>query len=151
LEYRLKDNSLVYLPDNDLASIVLKSDQFEINDSNILEKNWNSGLTLQAKWISQIIHPESLDDEWLDMVKYSFVAKILTPLTSYLVVENDAQKAMLKKKQEQVLSGNKSLDPGEETQGMSEPNTIIIGILLGLIMLYRYKRRPVVTTNLPNV
>ncbi|MEP6362759.1 MAG: hypothetical protein ABJ287_10250, partial [Balneola sp.] len=59
---------------------------------------------------------------------------------SYLVVENEAQKEMLKKKQEQVLSGNKSLDLGEDTQRMSEPSMILLVILLGLILWFREKR-----------
>ena len=65
----------------------------------------------------------------------------MTPVTSYIVVENEAQKAILKKKQEQVLSSNKSLDVGEDAQRMSEPSLIILFILLGLIMIIRETRK----------
>jgi hypothetical protein len=65
----------------------------------------------------------------------------MTPVTSYLVVENEAQKAMLKKKQEQALSGNKSFDLGEDTQRMSEPGLMLLAILFGLLIWYREKRK----------
>ena len=65
----------------------------------------------------------------------------MTPVTSYLVVENEAQKAILKKKQEQVLSSNKSLDLGEDTQRMSEPSFILLTVLLGLVLWCRQKRQ----------
>jgi hypothetical protein len=57
------------------------------------------------------------------------------------VVENEAQKAMLKKKQEEALSGDKSLDLGEETQRMSEPSLILLTILLLLAVGYWEKRK----------
>ena len=91
--------------------------------------------------MSQTIHPETSDKEWLNMVKYSFISKVMTSVTSYLVVENEAQKAILKKKQEQVLSGNKSLDLNEDTQRMSEPSLWVLAILLGLVLGYIEKRR----------
>jgi hypothetical protein len=141
IEYRFKNNSIAYLPDNGQASIVLKSDNFEIAENDIKEKNFASGLTMQGMWRSQILHPEKSDLEWLNLVKYSFRSKIMMPVTSYLAVENEAQKAILKKKQSQVLSGNKSLDPGEETQPMSEPGLILMTILLGFILLIRYKSK----------
>lgn len=68
----------------------------------------------------------------------------MTPVTSYLVVENEAQKVMLKTQQEQVLSGNKSLDLGEDTQRMGETSLMLLSILLGLFLLllwYREKRK----------
>jgi hypothetical protein len=65
----------------------------------------------------------------------------MTPVTSYLVVENEAQKAILKKKQEQALSNNKSLDLDEDTQRMSEPSLWILTILFGLIFLYKQIRK----------
>lgn len=141
LEYILSDNSIAYLPNNSKPSIILKKDVFEVSETEIKENNWLSALTMQGQWISQTLHPETSDKEWLNLVKYSFISKVMTPVTSYLVVENDAQKAMLKKKQEQVLSGNKSLDLGEDTQRMSEPSLILLTILLGLLIWYREKRK----------
>lgn len=141
LEYKLTDNSVAYLANNNQPSIILRKDIFEISETEIKEKNWQSALTMQGQWTSQILHPEISNKEWLNMVKYSFISKVMTPVTSYLVVENEAQKAMLKKKQEQALSGNKSLDLGEDTQRMSEPSLILLTILLGLVIWYREKRK----------
>ena len=141
LEYKLSDNSVAYLPNNNEPSIILKKDIFEVSKSQIIEKNWQSALAMQGQWTSQILHPETSDKEWLNMVKYSFISKVMSPVTSYLVVENEAQKAMLKKKQEQALSGNKSLDLGEDTQRMSEPSLILLTILFGLAIWYREKRK----------
>ena len=138
LEYKLSANSTAYLPNNNEPSIVLKNDIFEINPQEIKEKNWQSALIMQAKWRSQVLHPETSGKAWLNVVKYSFVSKIMTPVTSYLVVENEAQKAILKKKQEQVLSGNQSLDLDEDTQRMSEPNLWILTILLGIVLLKKF-------------
>lgn len=141
LEYKLSDNSIAYLPNNNEPSIILKKNIFEVSDSEIKEKNWQSALTMQGQWISQTLHPEISDKKWLSMVKNSFISKVMTPVTSYLVVENEAQKAILKKKQKQALSGNKSFDLGEDTQRMSEPSLIILTILLVIAIWYRQKRK----------
>ena len=141
LEYKLSDSLITYLPNNDEPSLILKKDIFEVSESEIKEKKWQSALTMQGQWNSQILHPEISDKEWLNMVKYSFISKVMSPVTSYLVVENEAQKEMLKKKQEQALSGNKSLDFGEDTQRMSEPNLILLIILLGIVIWYREQRK----------
>jgi hypothetical protein len=135
-EYKLNDNSIYYLPQNNKSSIILKANVFEISETEIKEKNWETALTMEGMWRSQVLHPETSNEEWLSLVKYSFISKVMTPLTSYLVVENEAQKAILKKKQEQVLSGNKSLDLGEDAQRMSEPNMIIVIVLFGLTLIY---------------
>ena len=140
LEYDI-DNKKFYLPNNNQPSIILKNDLFEVGEHSIKEKNWQSALTMQGKWNSQILHPETSDKEWLNLVKYSFLSKVMTPVTSYLVVENEAQKAILKKKQEQVLSSNKSLDLDEDTQKMSEPGIIILTILLVVTLWYRQNRQ----------
>lgn len=141
LVYQTDDNAIAYLPDNNEPSIILKKDLFEVSDAEIKEKNWESALTMHGLWTSQVLHPEKSNKEWLNMVKHSFTSRVMTPVTSYIVVENEAQKAMLKKKQEQVLSGNKSLDLGEDPQRMSEPSLMLLIILLGLSIWYREKRK----------
>ncbi|MEM0578020.1 MSEP-CTERM sorting domain-containing protein [Flavobacterium polysaccharolyticum] len=138
-EYKV-GNHTFYLPQNNEPSIVLKRDIFDIQSNEIKPKNWQSGLLLQGKWYSQILHPETSDKEWLNLIKYSFMSKIMTPVTSYLVVENEAQKKILKKKQQQVLASNKSLDLAEEVQQMSEPNLLILMVLLGITFWLKKER-----------
>ncbi|MCL2132277.1 MAG: MSEP-CTERM sorting domain-containing protein [Lentimicrobiaceae bacterium] len=145
LEYKLPDNSTAYLPNNSEPSIVLKNDIFEIPESEIREKDWQSALAMQGKWRSQILHPETSDDAWHNILKSSFISRIMTPATSYLVVENEAQKAMLKKKQEQALSSGKSLDLGETPQTMNEPSIWILATLFGLALIYRQIRGKTIT------
>ena len=140
LEYKL-DNKTVYLPNNDKANIILKSDKVDTNVGHLKEKDWNTGIAMQGIWKAQIIHPQTTNDVWLDLVKQSFTSRIMTPVTSYLVVENEAQKAIFKKKQEQVLSGNKAFDLGEDAQRMSEPNLIVLSTLFAFILLYRHRRK----------
>jgi len=142
LEYKLSDGSVAYVESNNEPSIILKNDHFDISATEIKEKNWLSGLNMQGRWKSQVLQPEASDRKWLNMVKHSFISKIMTPVTSYLVVENEAQKAILKKKQQQVLSGNKSLDLDEDTPRMTEPGLITLIILLGLFLWLKAKRKP---------
>lgn len=141
LEYNIKPNKVVYIPDDNQATIILKDETVELDETQLKERNWESALTMHGLWISQVLHPEISDREWLKLVKGSFKTKVMSPVTSYLVVENEAQKAMLKKKQEQVLSSNKSLDPGEDVQRMSEPGLIILSVFLGFALWYRQKRK----------
>ncbi len=140
LAYKI-DGKNYYLPNNNQPTIVLKNDIFDVQSENIKAKNWQSALMMQGKWNAQVLHPETSDLEWINLVKYSFISKIMTPVTSYLVVENEAQKAMLRKKQEQFLASNKSLDLGEETQRMSEPNLALLTILLGLIFWLKTNKK----------
>lgn len=131
LLYQTAEGDTFYLPDNNEPSIILKNKVSTIE--NIDEKSWLSALTMQAQWRTQIIDPEMSEHNWQHLVKNSFKAKIMMPSTSYIVVENEAQKNMLAKKQQQALSGNKSLDLGEDIERMSEPGMITTIVL---IMIY---------------
>jgi len=141
LAYPNKEKPIAFLRNNNEASIVLKNLLFDIEDVQVTTKNWASGLNMQGEWLSQILYPETSNKKWLKSVKHSFMSKIMTPYTSYIVVENEAQRAILKKKQEQVLSGNKSLDLNEDTQRMSEPNLVLLSILLISLLWIKEKRR----------
>ena len=133
-----------FLENNEEASLILKSDMFNLPESEIKEKNWNTAILMQAKYRSEIIHPEIENEQWNSSVKNSFKAKIMTSATSFLVVENEAQKAALKRKQDQVLSGNKSYDADEEMQQMSEPGFYLLIVLVLFFILFKeYKKRKI--------
>ena len=135
-------NPISYLPDDNKPSIILTTNNksLEITQNDIKEKDWESGLQMQAQWMLQSLYPETADEEWLSLVQNSFKSRIMTPLTSYIVVENETQKVLLRKKQEETLSGNRSLDLTDNTQRMSEPDLILIAAMFGLFLLY-YKHR----------
>lgn len=135
-------NPISYLPDDNKPSIILTTNNksLEITQNDIKEKDWESGLQMQAQWMLQSLYPETADEEWLSLVQNSFKSRIMTPLTSYIVVENETQKVLLRKKQEETLSGNRSLDLTDNTQPMSEPDLILIAAMFGLFLLY-YKHR----------
>lgn len=141
LAYKAENQKTVYISPDTTSSIALKTVFTSIEGKQVKEKDWNTALQMNCNWISQNLNPSKSETEWIKLVKSSFVSRIMTPVTSYLVVENEAQKAILKKKQEQVLSSNKSFDVGEDAQRMSEPGLIVLTILLGLIFLIREKRK----------
>lgn len=99
-------------------------------------KNWETGLAMQAHWRQQILHPKTADRNWLELVKSSFSSRILSPLTAYIVVENEAQKNMLLKKQKETLSGKKSLDT-QDNRMMSEPSIWLVLILIAFVVIIR--------------
>lgn len=131
---------IAYLPNDNLSSIVLKNTAYNLNKNDIETSNWNTGLQLQGKWLSDIFYPKKAEEDWNISVKMSFKSKIMTPLTSYIVVENEAQKAVLLRKQKQVLAGKKSLDLNERTQRMSEPELILLLVLFGGFIFMKRKR-----------
>lgn len=128
-------NPSAFLSIDDNPSIVLKNSnhQLEKLDENI----WEAALSLHGQWLSQCLHPEKSNERWIGLVKGSFDARILTPLTSFLVVENEAQKALLLRKQNQVLNGNKNLDLNGDVQSMSEPGTWVLLALFICVVLYK--------------
>lgn len=134
------NNAKTYLPDNNKPSIILNSFNFEINPNLIEPLNWNSGLKIQGKWLLGVLYPKQAESNWNNNVKMSFNSGIMTPLTSYIVVETEAQKETLLKKQNEVLASKKSLDLNEQTQRMSEPEFLLILIIFGCFLLLNRKQ-----------
>jgi len=143
LAYPNATTPIAYLPNDNQPSIVLKNTETSDNQLNLKSKNWDTALTLHGKWLANTLHPESGDRAWLDLVKASFTAQIMTPVTSFIVVENEAQRAALQSKQAKVLQAKKSLDLGDDVEQMSEPPFLLLcamfGFLFYLLKFYRVK------------
>lgn len=139
LVYPIGAKNKAYIPDNQKGSLIFKNATAAKSKKYVMQKDWLSGLQLQANYKNHIEHPELVDSDWIQQVKLSFQSRILTPYTSYLVVENQAQKNSLLRKQKQVLNGKQSFDLEDESNEMSEPSWVIAFFLL-LIFIYFSKR-----------
>lgn len=135
-------NVAAYLPQDDQPSIVLKGILGTEHPAlKWTDKNYSAGLYMQAEWMSQVLYPYTSENQWLDVAKQSFQTNIMSPYTSYIVVETEMQKKMILKKQKQTLAGNKSLDLGEEPQRMSEPELIIVALLFLAYFAYKKSKK----------
>ncbi|RDC58298.1 MSEP-CTERM sorting domain-containing protein [Pedobacter chinensis] len=136
--WKNKTNYHCYLSNDDQASIAINSKLIENDFAVEKQKTWAAGLNLQGMWFNGFINKSFSNENHLNMIKQSIISGILSPTTSYLVVENEAQKMALKQKQAQILSGNKNLDPDEETQRMDEPNLYLL--LLLILLVFKFKK-----------
>ncbi len=134
LAYPNTKNPITYLEDNKEASIVLKKSIINNQLEGVTEKDWKSALTMQANWRTQNLHPEIAEKEYYELLKSSFKSGVMSPLTSFISLENEAQKQMLYKKQREALNGNKAFDIGEQPDPMPEPEIWILLVLFGIFL-----------------
>lgn len=111
-----------YLPDDGLPAVVLSQPQADLAPTAGPSSRWLAGLRLQGYSQWQTLHPAEADAQRVAFIQASFANRILTPLTSFLALENEAQKAALLRKQAQTLAANASLDAQEEP---AEPPTAV--------------------------
>ncbi|QCK16245.1 MSEP-CTERM sorting domain-containing protein [Mangrovivirga cuniculi] len=137
---KLPNGETRYLRDDKKDEFVLLDPYFEIDEDDLSGKTIESALLIEGLRRSEILYPEEAADNWPNLVKASFQTGIMTPVTSYIALENEAQKAALLRKQKQVLSGKKGLDAGEEPDQMSEPTWWFVGGLMILLICFRRKR-----------
>ncbi|MDQ2772242.1 MAG: hypothetical protein M3Y54_17285, partial [Bacteroidota bacterium] len=95
---------------------------------------WLTGLLLRGYGQWQSFHPEATDHERVPFVQASFRAGIMTPFTSFLALENEAQKAALRRKQAQTLAANASLDAMEPEQDLHQPTATPIDSAILLLL-----------------
>lgn len=134
LKYEQNGQTYLLKDDNQLSVLTNATIDFD-NTSN---KNWENGIKMQAQYLHSIFYPKEYQKEWIELIRASFASHIMNQYTSFIVVENEAQKAALLSKQQKVLSGNKALDLDEETPQMSEPSLLL---LLAIVLLFFYYKK----------
>lgn len=139
LAWKNEEGQTFYLPDNEQASVVWNEKATPNSEEvDLVQKDWESGLYLQGQWFAHAFHPERTEQEWLALVKNSFKAQMMTPVTSFVSLENEAQRQALLQKQEAVLQAKKSLDISENEVRMSEWSyspAVLICLYLILMLL----------------
>lgn len=103
-----------YLPDDALPSVVLAQPAAGLAPPAASLTRWQAGLLLRGHHQWQALHPAEADAQHLAFTQASFQHRLLTPLTAFLALENEAQKAALRRKQSETLAANANLDTQEE-------------------------------------
>jgi hypothetical protein len=111
-----RKNTKFYLPFDNNSEFIYDS------VSLIPQTKWQEGVVLGQMMKNYALNPQ-LNDEWINIVKGSMKSGILVPYTSYISLENEAQKKALLHKQKEVLETDKHFDL-EEAEEMSEPNVM---------------------------
>lgn len=128
---------------NNEPSIIVKQN-FKHNNINGNEKGLKdkTALELSGMWQYHILHPEKTEQSWRRLIKVGLSARVMTPATSFIVVENEAQRRRLKKAQKEILKGKKFFSYKKDEKKMSEPGLFVLLIIFLLIILWRkYKRK----------
>ena len=131
-------NPRAYLSDNGQGSLVLLDPEQKFDPPALESSTWDAGLILSAMNLSLDLNPAEHSRKSTAILKSSFKSGIMTPQTSYIVVENEAQEKALLEKQRQLLASQKNLDAGNDETRMSEPS--IIYILLAGAAFYLLKK-----------
>lgn len=103
-----------YLPDDARPSVVLAQPAAGLTPPGAALTRWEAGLLLRGHGQWQALHPAEADAQHLAFTQASFQHRILTPFTAFLALENEAQKAALRRKQAETLAANANLDAQEE-------------------------------------
>ena len=143
--YPSENDTWAYLTTDSTARVVVTGSSVSLpHDGGHLPDSWITGLALHGQQAAHRREGHTGYLPWLEEVRGSFRFGILMPTTAFLVVENEAQKEALRRKQQQVLESNPALDL-EETRRMSEPGWWLFLLLLPLLYrLHRLSTRPTV-------
>jgi hypothetical protein len=98
------------------------------------------GLAAWQKYRNTVYSPYTIDDRLPDIVKMSADCGIMTPATSYIVLENTAQLEMLKRKEKQGLSSNRALEFDEFMESPAPP-VIFLAPLVFALLIFRTRRK----------
>lgn len=141
-----------YLPQTPAPAFILKKPLFKAD--SLQPNTETAALTLEALHRTALLKPEHTDAIWQNLVSASQKAHLLSPATAFIVVENEAQRQVLLKKQADMRSGKAALSAGEaeedaermnevdDAERMSEPGTwIILGLLGIVLMLSRFRKK----------
>ncbi len=140
-------NQAYFLPISTKNGITLpikifeKKEEITSADIENFEKmpKYSQALSLQNLNETMALYPTQAEKRWLEQVQKSFTARILTPVTTFMVLETEAQRKALLKKQEEVLNGKRLLDLTDARRA-SEPSLWIFLVIFGALFLLNKKR-----------
>ncbi len=133
-----------YVSDNQLIKFAYDPSFFSRKENPDKKQNnlWKTCLSIERDRIYGLVHPLWEEKNWVNQVKKSFESHVLTTNTSFIALETEAQKKILKKKQKEVLSGKKTFNlTSENPASMSEPAWYWTLLIFLIMMLWTNRKR----------
>lgn len=126
-----------YLRDDPGGAIILDALHMD-GTQPTTTRDWSQALDQEGRCRALRMRTQIPETSWRSVVRGSFGAQVMLPVTSWMCVENEAQRNALLRKQEEVLQGNPQLDAmNEELNSMSEPGIIWLLPVLLIVLLWR--------------
>ncbi|MHC4735835.1 MAG: MSEP-CTERM sorting domain-containing protein [Planctomycetota bacterium] len=113
-------------------------ENFTVLNSDIV---YAQGLAAWQKYRKTVYSPYTINDQLPDIVKMSGDCGVMTPVTSYIVLENTAQLEMLKRKEKQGLSSNQALDFDEFLESPAPSVIFLAPFVFALLFMNRWLRK----------
>jgi hypothetical protein len=123
---RVDAPSPVVFPLQDRAACALPGQAAVLFDSNFdgvaefsdstPKARYVAGQQLWARWYDTTINPSLLDQRYRELVRHSRAASVMLPVTSFMVVENSAQEAMLERKHREGANADSALEFDEHLE-----------------------------------
>lgn len=135
-----KDEPRAFLRDENIPQEVFLFDSMT-DGLQVPDTDWNAGLAMRGEWFRQSYFPNrSTDSQWVDLLRAGIERRILSPATSFIVLETELQRETLRRKNEARIHGRKIMDAGEMAR-MDEPSWIYLLAMLTVVAGWRRLRR----------
>ncbi|MGB0870242.1 MAG: MSEP-CTERM sorting domain-containing protein [Flavobacteriales bacterium] len=132
----------IYIDTKNKSEILVNKDKINLEGINNVDNPWEAGIVLSALNRINTLYPSNrLNDDW-QALKLSFKHQILAFETTFISLENETQRKLLKQKQKDVLNGHKHKDTERNSRirSMSEPSIFVLLGLAILFYVFRFKR-----------
>ena len=156
---RNQESVLIYPEGNDVKAYISKDREGEVLISGIIEdglfnetngSKWESGIILEAMNMQLKMRIADRNQTSLQIVQGSIKSRVMTPLSSFIVLETEAQEKALLEMQERILSSDKQYlsDNSSEMTDMSEPSLWLMTAGLAVLAIYKYRKnnKPAINT-----
>lgn len=136
---KMQNGGFRYLQDNGEPELVVLDSVGVENSNDNISNPWIAAASNMCASRLDVKYPFKKEEHWLASVKLSFKHHVMSPYTSFISLEDESQKQTLLKKQEDVLSGNPHIEIQDANRRMSEPEYILIPVLILLGLWFRFR------------
>jgi hypothetical protein len=140
LAYPDRAHPVAYLPDNGQCEVVIAGGDLFEREERVATSRWENALVLEGLWRALQLDPVGRKRIESIVIRRSLATGFMSPVTTYIALEDEAQKQALLAKQRQTLNAHGTLAVDESSfEQMSEPGWAPL-LALMLLALFRRKR-----------